>query len=51
MEDNTGLLVPIDCYNAFDTLEWKFIKKVFEYLNFVQYIIKWVSIIYNNICS
>ena len=48
-EDNPGLLVSDDFYKAFDTLEWSFIKKAFEYLNFPEYLIKWVSVIYNNI--
>ena len=50
-EDHPGLLVSIDFYKAFDTLEWTFIKKAFEYFNFPEYLIKWVSVIYNNINS
>ena len=48
-EDNLRLLVSIDSYKAFGTLEWSFIKKAFEYFNFPEYLIKWVSVIYNNI--
>ena len=50
-EDHPGLLVSIDFYKAFDTLEWTFIKKAFEYFNFPEYLIKWVSVIYKNINS
>ena len=50
-EDHPGLLVSIDFYKAFDTLEWTFIQKAFEYFNFPEYLIKWVSVIYNNINS
>ena len=44
-EDHPGLLVSIDFYKAFDTLEWTFIKKAFEYFNFQEHLIKWVSVI------
>ena len=50
-EDNLGLLVLIDFYKACDTLEWSFIKKAFEYFNFPECLVKWVTIIYNNINS
>ena len=50
-EDNSGLLVSVDFYKAFDTLEWSFIKKAFEYPNFPKYLIKWAPVIYDNINS
>ena len=38
----------MDFYEAFDALEWSYIK-VYEYFNFPEHIIKWVSVIYINI--
>ena len=51
IEDNPGLLVSIDIYRAFDTLQWSFIMKAFENFIFPEYLIKWVSVISNNIDS
>ena len=51
IKDNPGFLVSVDFYKAFNTLEWSFIKKVFEYFNFSEYLIKWIPVIYNNIDS
>ena len=31
MEENPGLLVSVDFYKAFDTLEWSLIRKAFKY--------------------
>ena len=45
IEDNTGLLASVDFYKAFDTLEWSFIKKAYEYFNFMEYPVKWISVI------
>ena len=42
-----GLLLFIDFEKAFDTIEWKFIWKVFETFNFGNSYIKWLKIIYN----
>ena len=50
-EDNPGLLVLVDFFKAFNTLEWSFVKKAFEYLNFPENLIKLVSVIYNNVNS
>ena len=50
-EDNLGLLILVDFYKVFDTLELSFIKKASEYFNFPECLIKWVSVIYNNINS
>ena len=40
IEDTSGLLVSVDLYKAFDTLEWPFIKKAFEYFHFQRVLIK-----------
>ena len=51
IEDNPGILVSVDFYKAFDTLQWSFIKKAFEYFNFPECLIKWISVMCNNIDS
>ena len=48
MEDNWGILVSVNLYKAFDTLERSFIKKAFEYFNFPECLVKWISMTYNN---
>ena len=51
IEDNPGLLVYVDFYEAFGIIDWSFIKKAFEYFSFPGYLLKWISIIYNSIDS
>ena len=46
-----GLLLFIDFEKAFDTLEWSFVEKVFEYNNFGPSYIEWIKIFYNDIQS
>ena len=48
IKDLPGLLLFIDFEKAFDTIEWKFIWKVFESFNFGNSYIKWLKIIYKN---
>ena len=35
----------------FDSLEWSFIKKSFQYFNFGQSLISWINLFYNDITS
>ena len=51
IEDKPGLLIFIDFYKAFDTIEWSFIQKAFKFFNFPEYLTKWIEIIYTNITS
>ena len=46
-----GLLLFLDFEEAFDTVEWAFIKKTFQHFNFGPSMIKWINICYNNIKS
>ena len=43
-----GLLLFIDFEKAFDTLEWSFVDKVFEYNNFGPSYIEWIKIFYKH---
>jgi len=47
-KDLPGLLLFIDFEKAFNTLEWKFIWKVFEKFNFGKSFMKWIKIVYTN---
>ena len=49
IEDKPGLLISIDFYKAFDTIEWSFIQKPFKFFNFPEYLTKWIGILYTNI--
>ena len=44
IEDKPGLLISIDFYKAFDTIEWPFIQKAFKFFNFMEYLTKWIGI-------
>ena len=44
-----GLLLFLDFQKAFDSLEWSFIKKSFQYFNFGQSLISWIKHFYNDI--
>jgi exonuclease III len=44
-----GILVNIDFEKAFDTIEWKFIYKSLEVLNYPKEFIQWIKSIYRNI--
>ena len=46
-----GLLLFLDFQKAFDSLEWSFIKKSFQYFNFGQSLISWIKHFYNDITS
>ena len=39
-----GLLLFLDFQKAFDSLEWSFIKKSFQYFNFGQSLISWINL-------
>ena len=51
IEDKPGLLISIDFYKAFDTIEWSFIQKTFTFFNFPEYLTKWIGILYTNIIN
>ena len=51
IEDKPDLLISIDFYKAFDTIEWSFIQNAFKFFNFPEYLTKWIEIIYTNINS
>ena len=44
-----GIQLFIDFCKALDTIEWNFIHKCIELYNFGPKIIKWISILYNNV--
>ncbi len=46
-----GLLMMIDFQKAFDSLEWDFLYKTLEKMNFGQSFTKWVKLFYKNIES
>ena len=46
-----GLLLLIDFEKAFDSVNWVFISKVFDFFNFGESIKKWIQVFYNNIKS
>ena len=41
-----GLLLFLDFEKAFDTIEWSFIKKTFQYFGFGSSILKWLNLFY-----
>ena len=43
-----GLLLFLDFENAFDTLEWPFIRKTFEYFDFGPSLLNWLKVFYCN---
>ena len=49
--DEEGLLMMIDFEKAFDSLEWDFLFKTLENMNFGESLIKWVKLFYTNIES
>ncbi|KAJ8035265.1 hypothetical protein HOLleu_22431 [Holothuria leucospilota] len=44
-------LVSIDQQKAFDKVNWEFLHSVLNKLNFGENFVKWVTILYNDICS
>ena len=47
-EKNTpGLLLFLDFEKAFDTLEWPFIRKALQHLDFGQSLIDWINVFYS----
>ena len=49
--DNPGIALFLDFKEAFDSLEWNFIKMALETFNFGAPLIQWVNIFYSNIQS
>ena len=49
--DIPGLLLIIDFEKAFDSISWKFIEKVLNFLNFGESIKKWLKVFYNDISA
>ena len=43
-----GLLLFLDFENAFDTLEWPFIRKTFEHFCFGLSLLNWLKVFYSN---
>ena len=46
-QDIPGMILSIHFEKAFDTVSWKFIKKVLKYYNFGPSIISWISLFQN----
>ena len=46
-----GLLLITYFEKAFDSISWKFIEKVFSFLNFWESIKKWIKVFYNDISA
>lgn len=49
--ETSGLLMMVDFEKAFDSLEWDFLFKTLEHMNFGISFINWVKLFYNNIES
>ena len=49
--DIPGLLLIIDFEKAFDSISWKFIEKVLNFLNFGESIKQWLKVFYNDISA
>jgi len=48
-ENLPGILISLDFKKAFDTLEWPYIRKVLELLNFGEGVKRWIGTFYTNI--
>jgi len=48
-ENLPGILMPLDFKKSFDTLEWSYIRKVLELLNFGEGVKRWIGTFYTNI--
>ena len=46
-----GLAVFLDFEKAFDSIEWKYLRKSPEVFNFGPQLRKWVTVLYNDISS
>ena len=46
--NNDGVILSLDFQKAFDTIEWNFMHKVLEKLNFGNDLISWIEILYQN---
>ena len=51
IRNNSCAIISLDQYKAFDTVNWSFLLKVLEKLNFGDYFRKWISILYQDIYS
>ena len=51
LQNLPGILTSLDFRKAFDSIEWPFIMKTLDHLNFGRGIKRWVSIFYTNIES
>ena len=50
-ENIPGMLVLVDFFKAFDSIDWGYIEQVLQYLNFGNDMIKWVRLFYTDITS
>ena len=50
-ENIPGMLVLVDFYKAFDSLDWHFIEKTLDFFNFSECIKHWVKLFYTEISS
>ena len=46
-----GMLILVDFYKAFDSIDWGFIEQVLDFLNFGNDLKKWVKLFYTEISS
>ena len=46
-----GLAIFLDFKKAFDSIEWKYLQKCLEVLNFGPQLRQWVAVLYNDITS
>ena len=51
LQNLPGILTSLDFHKAFDSIEWPFIMKTLDHLNFGRGIKRWVNIFYTNIES
>lgn len=50
-ENIPGMLVLVDFFKAFDSIDWNFIEQVLDYMNFGVDVKKWVNLFYSEITS
>ena len=47
-EDEENIMLALDFYKAFDSVEWNYLFKVLHRMEVPESFIKWVKLIYNN---